>query len=319
MLSISFFNLRIDDVDSPIAAANLDASGSKGNSVAPTIHQTTSDQSTTHAETASSTAASANSGAEDAKIPWTPTAELVVEAAIASDEIYRTIEKFKGDGGFSWARLEQSLPPGWSVVRDANFQPLSNFDGAILRSPTGTIIAVASGTRQWSFRMVADLCNDIRGLGINILNKTIHFVNWVLRSVVGSNAFQIAKFHQNEWSRAYHLQQLMHRSPTPVVLVTGHSLGGAVAERVGRIERIPAIVFNAPNFDAKAAERPENLRIRVDGDFVSAICGAHNGRSDLTFKLDTSDKHSIALLRQYLEKLETLQTDLDIYMNGAVN
>lgn len=68
--------------------------------------------------------------------------------------------------------------------------------------------------------------------------------------------------------------------------MTGHSLGGAVAENAGRLQDVPVIVFNAPNFDPLAAARDQNLRIRTDWDPVSGLAGA-SPNTDLVFSIDT--------------------------------
>jgi len=83
-------------------------------------------------------------------------------SAVAADLIYNAC---KADHGkFSWERLERTLPEGWKVLHDADGRPLSNQDGAILRAPSGQIIAAAAGTRATTAqRSVADLFNDLRG------------------------------------------------------------------------------------------------------------------------------------------------------------
>ena len=128
-------------------------------------------------------------------------------AALAAEAIYAASDASKG--ATSWERLAAALPDGWSVVKDAEGRPLSDEDGAILRTPDGVIIATAVGTRPGlNERFVVDMRCNVEGIHSKVINDSLGAVQIPIRAV-------------GLWlsCRCEALKDLIRRSPQPPWLI----------------------------------------------------------------------------------------------------
>jgi len=163
---------------------------------------------------------------------------------------------------------DKGAPPGWK--RDACFKNLSGMNACTFKDSKNRTVLAFRGTTD-----VADASSDAR-------------------QVLGDSPLGIITDPQ--YSQAYSIAKKVRESCGCEPILTGHSLGGGLAQYAAGRMGLEAWTFNAAGLSGKNwmvanmnASRVTNLRVKGDGLSI----GSHVGNT-ITYKSQSKNKHKLS-------------------------
>lgn len=180
----------------------------------------------------------------------------VMDDKYISDKLYITASDYAYDEVTPGKMTEDGLE-GWSVVEpdDAKLHRFSGFDALVLRNETTDQVIIAyRGTESGDMNVakVKDIYTDIvdvvGGRPKDLENSLDHPWKTFWNDGPLKLASDKIQYENNQFHQAEELYEAVNKAyPNSDISLTGHSLGGGLAQYVAARQDLPAVTYSAPS------------------------------------------------------------------------